>query len=121
MWVPALLVLLLVGFARAQGSSVCYTDPSNASCNSFILSSSAVWKDLNSTCAITGEASTETGWPSACSVRAACLADGTANCSPLSILLAACQQNSSLPNCSEYGLVLPLQEECANTLSMNEL
>ncbi|KAL6778020.1 CTR1 [Auxenochlorella protothecoides x Auxenochlorella symbiontica] len=98
----ALLLALLAPLAAlGAANDACWTDPTASTCATLLLSSTKLWTDLNATCN-TGSATVE-GWPAACSLREACVEAGTLTaCNPMSLILAACTEDSTISTCEKY-------------------
>lgn len=98
----ALLLALLAPLAAlGAANDACWTDPTASTCSTLLLSSTKLWTDLNATCN-TGSATVE-GWPAACSLREACVEAGTLTaCNPMSLILAACTEDSTISTCEKW-------------------
>lgn len=96
-----LAVLVALPASTQAATSACYITPSLSECANFVLSESQIWSDLNSTC-VDSSMTNVTGWPAACSLRNACLEQsGGADCNPLSLLLAACNEAPTTTICGK--------------------
>jgi copper transporter 1 len=96
------VLLLLVGSGRAQEE--CFTDPSSDACSTFEVSQDQVTQSLDAICKEESLGVSQSGWPTGCSMAAACktVSQTDSMCDSLSLLLTTCSEIDSNQECTKY-------------------